>query len=340
MLDVAAFAPAWCLSVFVVKNLFLSDPTTSGRLPWLDLFRGAAVVLMVETHTVNTFLATPQRATSCFSWLDYFNGLVAPAFLFIAGFAQGLGMRRSRAAPRGWGRKARRLLGIWLLGYALHFPAPSLLAGRWGEALALWQRVDILQCLAVSLGLLLAIERWTRRWVDASAAMLLLLAVFAAPAVATWRFLPAALLGYFNDSAGSLFPLLPWLGFVCAGFLASGRLTAGWWLAGALALESIIPGAPGFFFQRLAWLAGAVLMMRWLSHFARSRWLLFAGRESLAIYAAHLVLIEALAALGLPRMAAGFAGCVALFAAVLAAASALAWLWAHARIDARPPVRD
>jgi hypothetical protein len=40
---------------------------------------------MIETHVVNTFLSTALRAANWFPILNYLNGLVAPAFLFIAG---------------------------------------------------------------------------------------------------------------------------------------------------------------------------------------------------------------------------------------------------------------
>src|SRR4051794_4836608 len=62
------------------------------RMTWIDLFRGAAVVMMIETHVLNTFLLAGSRASAWFEWLNYFNGLVAPSFLFIAGYLQGLGM--------------------------------------------------------------------------------------------------------------------------------------------------------------------------------------------------------------------------------------------------------
>ncbi|HLB00719.1 MAG TPA: heparan-alpha-glucosaminide N-acetyltransferase domain-containing protein, partial [Bacteroidota bacterium] len=56
-----------------------------GRYPFIDVLRGLAVVLMIETHTVNALLA-PGGADGAFgSVLTFFNGLVAPAFLFCAG---------------------------------------------------------------------------------------------------------------------------------------------------------------------------------------------------------------------------------------------------------------
>src|SRR6185436_1734934 len=76
------------------------------RVAWLDLFRGAAVLVMIETHVVNTFLAAALRENGWFALLNYVNGLVAPSFLFIAGFVQGLERRTSPTKPIRFGRRA------------------------------------------------------------------------------------------------------------------------------------------------------------------------------------------------------------------------------------------
>jgi uncharacterized membrane protein len=302
------------------------------RLAWLDLFRGVAVLAMIETHVVNTFLAAPLRESAWFPWLHYANGLVAPGFLFIAGYAQGLGMRRTAGAPRAVGRKFRRLGMVALLGYALHFPAPQIFSGQWREAVRLWTQVDILHCLAVSLALLLLLEWRARRWADSLAVVLTLAAVFGAPLARGWQFSPEWLRAWFNTSTGSLFPLLPWVGFAGAGFLASG--VARWLaprplavVAGLVAGAFVVPGEVGFFSQRLAWLLAAVPLVQWIAGRMAPRLVLFAGRESLVMYAAHLLLLEALALAGLPRVALGVTTVALLFAAVLAVTFAIAALW-------------
>jgi uncharacterized membrane protein len=309
-------------------------PSPAARLTWLDLFRGACVAGMIETHVLNTFLAAPLRDTAWFAWLTYFDGLIAPAFLFIAGYAQGLGMRSSSQKTREFGRKLRRLAEIWLLGYALHFPAPQILAGQWGEALRLGTQVDVLQCLAVSLALLLAIERWMPRRADLAALALLAIAVFAADRAAAWRFEPGFLRGYFNPSTGSLFPLLPWAGFVGAGFLACAQRPASAKVgafAAAAAIGIFAPGSTGFFFQRLAWLLLAVPVVQWIADRWQPRWLLFVGKESLVFYAAHLLLIEVLAVTLLPRASFGIGGCALTFLVVAALTGVIAIAWARRR---------
>jgi uncharacterized membrane protein len=194
------------------------------RIPWLDFFRGAAVLVMIETHVVNTFLLASVRAESWFAVLNYVNGLVAPSFLFIAGFVQGMAPVVA-GKPMQFGRRARRLLGIGLMGYALHFPWGELAQHRWDVALRVGTQVDVLQCLAVSLGLLLLVSWIAQKsgnarnlWLGTSA--LLIFFVGIAPAAAEWRDLPVPVLAWLNDSTGSWFPLFPWAGFVFVGAMA------------------------------------------------------------------------------------------------------------------------
>jgi len=207
------------------------------RVVWIDLFRGAAVLVMIETHVVNTFMATALRAEGWFTVLNYINGLVAPSFLFIAGFVQGM-ERRPRGLsdttpgpiatpkPINFARRALRLLGIGALGYALHFPWFELGHGQWDAALRVGSQVDVLQCIAASLGALLFVTWLVQRlrlgdrlWWMATA-ILLVFTVLVAPTAAICTNLPVPLLAWTNSSTGSWFPLFPWAGFVFAGALA------------------------------------------------------------------------------------------------------------------------
>ncbi len=106
------------------------------RLEWLDFYRGIAVLVMIETHVANTFLATAHWPAEWRVNLNYLNGLVAPAFLFIAGYAHGLGLRRKRAVRARIGPRLVRLAGIAAIGYAMHFPIGALRHGEWAEACA------------------------------------------------------------------------------------------------------------------------------------------------------------------------------------------------------------
>ena len=327
------------------------------RVVWLDLFRGAAVLAMIETHVVNTFLAPVLREAAWFGWLNWFNGLIAPAFLFIAGYAQGMGWRAGDTKPAAFGRKAKRLLGIAALGYALHFPLTELGQRRWADALRMGTQVDVLQCLATALLIVLCVqaasrvcaEKWRSAVRLAAVSGLAVGTVLLAPSASAWSVGPVPLAAFVNDRTGSLFPLFPWAAFVFSGALAGAfsARPAGWLLVAAAAAKvcahladdgTFSALSPAFFCARLAWVLALAALCQWIARGWKPRAVLFAGRESLVMYAAHLLIIEWTAQAGAPRGGCGPGGAALLLAAVLSAAFAVAFAKAKwsARTAARP----
>jgi len=329
-----------------------------GRIPWLDVFRGAAVVLMIETHVVNTFLAPVLREAAWFGWLNWFNGLIAPAFLFIAGWAQGLSWSGSAGKPVAFGRKAKRLLGIAALGYALHFPWGELGQRRWADAVRAGTQVDVLPCLAAALLVVLGAQ-WVAQRSGESARAGIFFGVLGgltmgvvglAPRLTEWSGGPVPVVAWVNQTTGSLFPLLPWAGFVFAGALlgavrglAAGALlglwvvvrTLGWSLEGG----AFSPASPAFFCERLAWVAVLAALCQWVVRGWQPGALLFAGRESLVMYAAHLLIIGWIAQAGLAHEQ-GWGAVAGMCAVVLAATwlVALGWAsWQERKTKGRTP---
>jgi predicted small integral membrane protein len=312
----------------------------ASRLDWLDLYRGLAVLVMIETHVANTFLTAELKATEWFTTLTYFNGLVAPAFLFIAGYAQGLGLRKAQARKAGVRRRLRRLAEIAALGYLLHLPIAQASAGDWAEMWRVGSGVDILTCLAVSIGLLVMAERLAGKWTPAVVGALTALVILAAPQFAEWTGAPAVVLAFLNHTTGSLFPLLPWAAFGFAGFLVSSVRPA--WqsvigpvlgCAGAVFLLGrlhLTPASPAFFFERLGWILCLVPVCAWLAPRVAPAGVLFAGRESLVMYVAHLVLIALCSGAGLSAL--GLGAMLPLLAATLAATFATTFLWRRATV--------
>ena len=328
----------------MASNAPAVPPKNRVRVDWLDLFRGAAVVAMIETHVVNTFLAPGLREAAWFGWLNWCNGLVAPAFLFIAGYAQGMSWRASTGKPVAFGRKARRLLGIAALGYALHFPFVEIGRHRWADALRTGTQVDVLQCLAAALLGVLGVqaltgvfaEKWrgVARWVVLLG--LTVGTVWFAPRSANVDIAPVPLGAFLNDHTGSLFPLFPWAAFVFCGALAGALASraAGWLLVAAGGVKgcAFLAGdgtfaalSPAFFGERLAWVLALAVLGQWLARAWRPRGVLFAGRESLVMYAGHLLLIAWSVQAGVPRGGFGVAGAAMIFAGVLRVTFAVAF---------------
>lgn len=319
-------------------------PPERVRVAWLDWFRGAAVLAMIETHVANTFLAPGLREAAWFGWVNWFNGLIAPAFLFIAGYAQGMSWLGKRGA---FGRKAKRLLGVAAVGYALHFPWGEIAHGNWAEAVRVGSQVDVLQCLAAALlGVLVVAwifaEKGRHAVGRAVLAGLSVGTILLAPFSANWSGGPVPVAAFLNGRTGSLFPLFPWAAFVFCGALAGaaeGR-GAGWLLVSAAGVRVVawlasdgtfFALSPSFFGERLAWVLALAALCQWLARGWTPRPVLFAGRESLVMYAAHLLIIEAVAQTGGPRGGCGVAGAALLFGAVLTATFAVAFAWAKWR---------
>ncbi|MCX6139130.1 MAG: heparan-alpha-glucosaminide N-acetyltransferase domain-containing protein [Ignavibacteriales bacterium] len=201
------------------------------RFVYIDLLRGWAGLVMIEVHVVNAFLSTVYRDAAWFRVLNFINGLVAPAFLFVAGYSFVIVAQRKwddyLAMNDVFRKQLQRIAQIWLVGYALHVPFFSLrrlVAADGNEWLPFW-KVDVLHCIAVSLLILLLcvmIVRTRKRFFVATS-------VLAAAAIGLSPFfwgmdldgvLPLQVLHYFSAARGAQFPLFPWAGFVFCGAVA------------------------------------------------------------------------------------------------------------------------
>lgn len=256
---------------------------------------------MVWTHSANTFLTPELKATTWFETLTSYHGLIAPAFFWIAGYARAhVTLHKTKSA---W-PVAKRLLIVWLIGYLMHVPWDHLLDAQAMRAVA---TVDVLHCLAISGLILLAVEKLGK---GREVAALVLLVVFVGlekPA-REWHTDVLVLDQYFSRLHGSQFALFPWVGFGLAGFITRrawdgfpNRSATVVMLVGAAFAwgHSRMPfqdGLPAFFVERLGWvMMAAVLVAVVASLVSRfTGWLRLAGRESLLLYVAHLMLIHSI----------------------------------------------
>lgn len=313
-------------------------PPAPKRLEWLDLFRGFAVLGMVWTHAAHTFLDARLQQTGWFHRWDYYHGLIAPAFFWIAGFARA---HVTAAAPRPAWPALKRLLMVLLIGYLMYVPWQALLdAQAWRAA----STVNVLHCLAISGMLMLLAERFGR-WRNAVAAALLVFFVGLQTSAESWRTGVLFIDQYLNCNQGSWFALFPWVGFGLAGFLTrsvwNGTVNRG--AVFTLALGALLAfaqphspwpgGAPEFFLERLGWVMMVAVLAACAAGHIRGAtgWLRLAGRESLLLYVAHLLLIHAVP---LPRrplqhvigMTQPVWSVALIFAALFAVSLALGWV--------------
>jgi uncharacterized membrane protein len=198
------------------------------RYVYIDLLRGWAVLVMIEVHVFNTFLLEQYRHAAWFPVLNFINGLVAPSFLFIAGYAFAVIGQRKWEDYLAFGpvfrKQVMRVLQVWIVGYMLHIPFFSLrrlLVSAAADWHSFWL-VDVLHCIAFSLMLMLAlvlIGRTKKAFfvqllvVGLSAAIITPILWFTTPL----SVLPFPLATYINATLGSLFPIFPWMGFALLG---------------------------------------------------------------------------------------------------------------------------
>lgn len=218
---------------------------------------------------------------------------------------------------------------VWGVGYFLHLPFFSfnrMITETTYEGWLNFYKVDVLHCIAFGL-LVLFISRLLIRNDRAYRIFLFtsgLFVVFATMFVWDYNFLnwiPAAIAAYINSQHYSLFPLFPWLAFMLfGGYFASGYIVAReqekerefilrFALAGAILFAACMIGMelqasmhivsidiranPLFFFERL----GIVMLLLTACWFyadynkAEQSFVLNVGRESLMVYAAHLLVI-------------------------------------------------
>jgi uncharacterized membrane protein len=217
-------------TVITTEKQANSQRNTSGiRFGFIDLLRGFALVVMIETHVINSYLPTESRHTWFFFWLTFFNGLVAPTFLFASGFSV---MLQGRKQWDDWlhfrlpfWKQLRRLGFIALVAYYSHLQHFGLSKYLHPDEPEIWKntlQVDILQCIVASL-LVIHLLAFLLRRPGTTAWGALLLAVAAAtltPMVWARDFtkqMPLALALFMNPHGISLFPLFPWISFILCG---------------------------------------------------------------------------------------------------------------------------
>ena len=298
------------------------------RAQFIDMLKGLALIVMIEVHVVNIFLSSELRSAWWFSYLNFINGLVAPAFTFSSGMVFVLSLQKGLDELRKFGmkfwNKLGRLIIVFLAGYSLHISYLSLRKisnPNYPHMLQEFLKVDILQCIAIGLILLLLLRLLIKND-KAFYTTILLLDIFVLTfGPYAWKtdfsqIMPLGIANYFNMLNGSLFPLFPWLAFILTGALA-GKLYvelkikigerkfakyliyygSGLFLGSVLLLNFILPGSiveikpnPIFFLARL----GVLLLLLGLFWFYINRFenynsfILDVSRESLMVYWLHI----------------------------------------------------
>jgi uncharacterized membrane protein len=194
--------------------------SSSGRLTFLDLARGMAVVIMLQGHVFHSFNRTDLRTDGPFMLSQFMGGIGPAIFLVLTGITLAFLMdRRERQglAPMArWGAALRRAGYLFSLAFLFRFqlwlfaypqsPWPDLF------------KVDILNCMGFAIGLMsvMAIFSTVDR-VRLCAGLGLAIAILA-PLVSAidWGWLPPQISAYFVPSF-QYFAFFPWAAFIAFG---------------------------------------------------------------------------------------------------------------------------
>jgi len=222
--------------------------TTDGRLRFLDLARGLAIIFMVFQHVQIVFAVDAGEASALGQgFLLLGTAPAAPVFMVVMGFLYG------SSASSDVRSGVVRGLKLFAFGYALNilrFVIPGLLAG-WNPTVQAFLgpewwgpffEVDILQLAGLSLALLAPVKRYVR---DPRAVLALAAGVVVVSPL-LWgvggSFVLDPLWGVGEHVS---FPFFPWvayplLGLALAGFAAvatsASRVVRSWVVAGAASL--------------------------------------------------------------------------------------------------------
>ena len=187
--------------------------------------RAWAILMMLQGHFIDGLLDPVFRDPDngiYRTWL-YFRGITAPVFFTASGFiftylllrAPVRGLRNPRIR-----KGVRRGLQLLLIGYLLRTNLLGLLKGHIYPSFYL---VDVLHCIGAALLLIIGIYLLTSRLrpiLFPLALVLFSLSLFLwEPVYKLWEYpgWPKALANYFTRANGSVFTIIPWVGYTAIG---------------------------------------------------------------------------------------------------------------------------
>ena len=199
--------------------------------------RAFAVIMMIQGHTVDTFLANEYRTMDSIFYSVWYTlrGFTAPVFMFTAGLVFTYLLKPDQydflSNPR-VKKGFKRALVLISIGYLLRYPTAKVFdfshvtKGQWDIFFA----VDALHLIGFGLlTILVSLFIAKRAHISFSLILyfLILFLLLFSPFISNieWiQFMPQFLASYFTNAYGSLFPLFPWLIYVIAGAILGNQL--------------------------------------------------------------------------------------------------------------------
>jgi len=201
----------------------------TARLFFIDAMRAWAILMMLQGHFIDGLLDTIYRdmSSSVYSTWLYFRGITAPVFFTVSGFIFTYllvrGDLKGIENPR-VKKGIRRGLQLLVIGYLLRLNIWGLFMGKIYDSFYL---VDVLHCIGLSILTIIGLYVITSKTKSGLFPLLLLavtLVLFVFEpwyAKANFEALPAFLANYISKANGSVFTIIPWIGYASFGAFLS-----------------------------------------------------------------------------------------------------------------------
>lgn len=203
--------------------------TPVNRLFFIDAMRAWAILMMLQGHFIDGLLDPAFRnpENSAYSFWLYFRGITAPVFFTVSGFI--FTYLLLRAPQKGFAnarvrKGVKRGLQLIVIGYALRLNIFGILKGQIYNGFFL---VDVLHCIGLSLLVIVGYYLLTSKLKSVVFGLLLVgttVMLFAfEPTYKQWSFqwLPDFMANYVTKANGSVFTIIPWLGYTTFGAAVS-----------------------------------------------------------------------------------------------------------------------
>tara|TARA_R110002074_G_scaffold166430_1_gene327003 strand:+ start:5149 stop:6333 length:1185 start_codon:yes stop_codon:yes gene_type:complete len=202
---------------------------SKSRLFFLDAIRAWAILMMLQGHFIDGLLDNAFRDNSNFlySTWKYFRGITAPVFFTVSGFIFTYLLIKS--PETGWDnprvkKGLKRGLELLAIAYLLRINLFGIFKGEVYDSFYL---VDVLHCIGLSLLFICGFylltftkQKWIFPTILISTTILLFLFEPTYKA-SSFDYLPQFLANYFSKSNGSVFTIIPWLGYATIGSFMS-----------------------------------------------------------------------------------------------------------------------
>ncbi|MDC0571578.1 DUF1624 domain-containing protein [Flavobacteriaceae bacterium] len=201
----------------------------TNRLYFIDAVRAFAILMMLQGHFIDTLLAVDFRDTSnlAFQIWQYFRGITAPVFFTISGLIFTYLLIKANANGTSNERIKKGIVrGLMLIGigYALRIPVFRWFSGNFDTYFLV---IDVLQCIGLSLILIIFFYKFVQRKVLVFSVLMFCLGgviFITEPLYRTYTAenIPLFFANYLTKYNGSIFTIVPWFGYMTYGaFIAT-----------------------------------------------------------------------------------------------------------------------